>query len=406
MTSYPALLATSGHGAAGQSYESSDYYGNIGLGRCPMKLDPFTTESAVSRAIRVPGTISYLSWALDTAFDAGLTLSVNKNSSSTSLAVSVGGSTTGWVTDSSSAHAVSVSSGDVLDFDAKVSSPGNASYSGYFYCISARFDSDTGTGVLSTVGGPSASITPTTTQQFVKFVGVFGLDTSETDQNFYALTGGTWRSMACNIANNTFNGTTTFNSRKNFGDGYMAVSVSALESGYFEDGSVDDAVSEGDLLCYAFASSRNGNSGETFTLSWIGAHFLPSNAGQCMIGGSNPTTASLGAGTKYTSLFGGGETALTGTGGLPRATGLFPYALQASNFTNHISEAGPTGVATFTLLKNCTSALSITTSAGETGFITDAGPLSFDLGDTCANQITVTQGSITWASASLLLEAS
>jgi len=100
------------------------------------------------------------------------------------------------------------------------------------------------------------------------------------------------------------------------------------------------------------------------------------------------------------SLFGGGETGTT----QGRATGLFPYALTASDYTNLLTESD--GVATFTLLKCGSSALSIVSSS-QTGYIIDTDTVHFDVGDTCANQIAVaeTGGSVTWASAALLLEA-
>src|SRR5207244_9156979 len=113
----PTLLGTGGHDAGangGQSY-SGYRYSNVCLGRSAMfGTNGFTDETFVQQTIHVPGTISYLSWGLDTAFGAALTLTLKKNSSNTALAVSVGGSTTGWVTDSTD-H-VTVADGNTLDF--------------------------------------------------------------------------------------------------------------------------------------------------------------------------------------------------------------------------------------------------------------------------------------------------
>jgi len=61
MTNYPTVFGTGGHGAS-TTYDSLDYYGNVGLGRCPMEGN-FITETDVGQIIRVPGTISCLSWA-------------------------------------------------------------------------------------------------------------------------------------------------------------------------------------------------------------------------------------------------------------------------------------------------------------------------------------------------------
>src|SRR5437870_3037668 len=102
MTNFATLLGTGGHGASTQPYNAGNRYSNVGLGRCAMfGTSGFTQELFVSQTIRVPGTISYLSWGLDVAFGTALTLTVKRNHSNTALAVSIGASTTGWVTDSS-----------------------------------------------------------------------------------------------------------------------------------------------------------------------------------------------------------------------------------------------------------------------------------------------------------------
>jgi hypothetical protein len=158
-----------------------------------MLLGGFTTESDVSQTIRVPGTISYLSWGLDPAFaEATLTLTLNVNSSSSALAISISTSTTGWVTDST--HSVSVSSGDVLDFATNVGAL--STYSGSFNCVSARFDATTASAqMLATVG--SSLISPTITPKYVNFLGILGVgNTMESEQQFYCLAAGTWKNMA------------------------------------------------------------------------------------------------------------------------------------------------------------------------------------------------------------------
>lgn len=145
---------------------------------------------------------------------------------------------------------------------------------------------------------------------------------------------------------------------------------------------------------------------------WIGAHFLATDSALCMIGGSNGSSAAIvSPATKYTSLFGGGTFDPSGTGGMARATGLFPYALTASHYTNHVTDADMcSGVATFTLLKNGSASALAISSGGHTGYITDnTDTVGFAVDDTCANSIVMTSGTgtyIDWASASLLLETS
>ena len=129
----PTLLGTAGHAASvDQEWLSADSdYSNVGLGRSAMMDTSFTVESYVSQTIRVSGKVSYLSWRVSDAFGTTLTLALNKNSSSTALAVSIGPSTMGWVTDSSSAPTGSVANGDTLDFVTNVSAD-KTDYGGSF----------------------------------------------------------------------------------------------------------------------------------------------------------------------------------------------------------------------------------------------------------------------------------
>lgn len=400
----PTLLGTDGHTAA-TSYTLGTYYNNVGLGRCPMNASRFTTESYASQTIRVPGTISYLSWALDAGFGALLTLTLNKNSSSTTLAVSFPSTVTGWVTDST--HSVTVSSGDQLDFAANVGT--TTSYNGDFYCISARFDASTASAqLLATVGW--ARISPSSTPKFVNFLGILGEgDTTESNQQFECLAPGTWQHMACNVESNDFTEATYVHNRVNDSDGSMIITIPSDHNGYFEAPNADsDSVSYGDLLDYKLISQVDGSNG--FTMYWIGAHLVATDSTQCMIGGTPAGgNISVDAGiTYYTSLFGGGNYV---QGSLPRTTGLFPYALSASNFTSYITATSSSGAgsATFTVLKNgSASALAVSSSAGQTGYFTTANSdtVTFAQGDTCANQIVGTGGtgtSVTWAGAAVLL---
>lgn len=403
MTTIPTLLGTGGH--ADGSFTAPNYYSNVGLGRCPFLAAPFTTESYVSQTIRVAGAVSYLSWRLDTAFGTTLTLTLRRNSSNTALAISIGATTTGWVTDST--DSATVSSGDALDFAAGLGST-PITYGGNFYCISARFDATTGSAqMLAAVGYSGNSLAPTT--KFVNFLGIAGngLEADgmtvlpESSTQFYCLAAGTWQNMACHLESNTFDEVTTVTNRINGSNGHMAISISASTSGYFEDTSSIDknSVSVGDLLDYQFFASASGSG--SLGLDWIGAHFLATTTTQCMIGGSAIFPESIFSGTNYSSLFGGGDVETY----TARATGLFPYDSIASNFTTFIPTAG--GAATFTTMINgLLSTLTASCSAIESGYFTDTShTVAFDVGDTCANRINVTSGTLTWASASLLLDA-
>jgi len=146
-------------------------------------------------------------------------------------------------------------------------------------------------------------------------------------------------------------------------------------------------------------------------MDWIGSHFVASDSTLCMIGGA-PTyntlmTPNILAGvTDYSSLFGAGNAADV----LDRSSGLVPYDLGASMFTNHVTASS--AAATFTLLKNgSSSGLAVSALSGHTGYFM-SGPtdsVAFAKGDTCANEIQVvgTTGStsITWVGAALLLTA-
>ena len=126
-----------------------------------------------------------------------------------------------------------------------------------------------------------------------------------------------------------------------------------------------------------------------------------------MIGGSGTRSVEFNK-TYFGSLFGGGA---LGENTIPRATGLFPYALSASKFTNYVTVVfDGTSAATFTLLKNgASSGLAVSSGAGRTGYFmtSNVDHVNFDQGHTCANQVVGSAGtSVTWASGALLLETS
>jgi hypothetical protein len=190
----------------------------------------------------------------------------------------------------------------------------------------------------------------------------------------------------------------------------MSISIASSHSGGFEDTTGNsNSVSSGDYLDYQLSSTAS--MGGVLEMNWIGAQFFATDLGQCMIGGtpnSNDTNRVVAAGnTVYSSLFGGGDPGST----IPRGTGLIPYDLVASNFTNHISAVSneTTSAATFSLLQNGTAALSISSSPGMTGWWTDTDTASFNAGDICANKIEGAGNpgtSVTWGGAGLLLTTS
>lgn len=342
-------------------------------------------------------------WGVSSQFDETLTLALNKNSSSTTLAVSIGATTTGWVTDST--DSARVSSGDALDFVTHLGGDKTDGYSGSFYCVSARFDADTDSAQLLATVGPG-QIFPTTTLQYVNFLGTMGDGSpTESDQQFRCLTAGKWQNMACYIQFNGFNRATTVHNRINNSNGSMSFSIPANTSGSFEDTANSDAVNAGDLLDYGIIGASESGTG-SFEMIWVGAHFLASTASYCMIGGAADMPATIDSSqTDYSSLFGGGNPFRTD---IARATGLLPYSLTASKYTNHVTNAGDnnTGAATFTLLKNGNSALALSSSTGETGYISSSEIVSFSAGDTCANQLVLITEPVYWASGTLLLQAS
>jgi hypothetical protein len=407
MTSYPTLLGTGGHGAASQLYSSETYYySNVGLGRCAMETGGSKTEPCTSQTIHVDGSVSYLSWGLDTAFDATLTLTLNVNTSSTSLAVSIGSSTTGWVTDAN--DSVKVKDGDALDFATYVGIDALYSYSGDFYCVSARFDADSGSAQMLATVGPTDPYGPTTEQKFSNFLGILynlsGPDPIEKNQRFQSLASGTWTHMACYLGSNGFTGTVEIRNRNDSTNGLLSIVIFSDTKGYFESPDTD-SVSSNDFVDYAIWATVTGEG--TIEVNWVGAHFVADNPALCMIGGSPGILAVEGGGTYYSSLFGGGQLGTI----VQRATGLCPYDLRASKFTNFLTAADPDCTVTFTLLKNgSASALAVSSSAGQSGYFVDnSDSVCFVAGDTCANRVAVFSGeggqTVTWAGAGLLWEA-
>ena len=93
-----------------------------------------------------------------------------------------------------------------------------------------------------------------------------------------------------------------------------------------------------------------------------------------------------------------------------RATGMFPYALTASSYTNNLPcDQTQTASATFTLLiEGCASTLTICSGGGSGYFIDYTDSVDFAAGQTCTNEIVVvgdTGTYVTWAGAALLLRA-
>jgi hypothetical protein len=406
MTNY-TLLGTGGHGTGSQSYDyGGDYYSNVGLGRHPMKQPPFTTEPNVQQIIRVAGTVSYLSWGLDTAFGTTLTLALRVNSSNSALAVSNLASTTGWFTDST--HSASVSSGDLLDFRAHVASGSETSftYIGYFFCTSARFVADTASAQMLATVGPDTFDAPFSSDNFVNFLGILAARvTNETDQQFDCLApgaetaAGTWQNMACYVDSNGFTQSTTITNRINGSPGSMGISIAGGQTGYLEaDAAQSDLVNIGDKLDYGVSTPET--SLLTLTMDWIGAHFPAAGAASCMVGGSAGSPEMIIGTTNYSSLFGAGK--IYNGNLVARATGLFPYTLSATKFTNY-RPGDQSGDATFTLLKNGSpSALAVSSTGG--GYWTDnTDTVAFAVGDTCANEV---EGAVpAWAYGALLLTA-
>lgn len=409
----PTLLGTGGHSTpvGGQTYTNGNLYSLVGLGRCAMEgvSYAFNSESRASQTIRAAGAISYLSWQLDSSFGSGLTvtltLKLRQNASDTSLAVSFYPSSSGWITDGT--HSVSISSGDALDFVTHVG-PATTTYDGSFYCVSARFDATTDSAQMITSVGPINNITPAIDPQFGNFVGILGADPTQ-DEHYYkfkCLPAGTWQNMAGHIESNTFDKGTTFHNRINGSNGSMGFSASPGQTGTFEDVLHSDSVSVDDMLCYSFVATASMGAGD-ITIDWLGAHFLATDSTQSVIGGASDGPSQImvtgSAITKYNSLFGGGNIDTT----TPRATGLLPYALTATRLTNHLT-MNASAAGTFTLVHNESgSSQALSFSSGQTGWLTDNdnNPVSFDVADRCANQISVSTGTIEWASAGLLVQA-
>ena len=249
---------------------------------------------------------------------------------------------------------------------------------------------------MFTAFGP-ADISPLTTRKFVNFQGVLDSGTgTEANHQFYCLADGTWKNLACNAETNEFNRSSVVTNRINGSNGSMSVSIPAATSGYYEDTSDSDSVDAGDLLDYGIIGAPLAGSG-SIRMDWIGAHFVADDPDLCMIGGSQGGGQFM-SDTRYSSLFGGGSA----FGNLPRATGLISYDVDASNFANFLTNA--TGAATFTLLVDG-SASALTTSATSSGYWIDTeNSVAIDVDHTCTNRIAVTSGTITWASAGLLLE--
>lgn len=165
-----------------------------------------------------------------------------------------------------------------------------ASTSGHFYDVSGSFDTvavnddvaysltlssgdgwpigigcifnTTAGGALSMFGaetGGSVGITTTGTK-YMPMSGVLYLQSSESDCKIRTKVNGTWKGMAMYNGYNIRTAATVFKSRINGADGNQACNVPASSTGWFQDTSNSDTVSEDDELAHAVtASSGSGD---------------------------------------------------------------------------------------------------------------------------------------------------
>lgn len=414
MTSHPTILGNGGqpNTAVLLSYSYlSNRFSCAGVGSQSAMVQPsiaynprsvgFTVEGQTSQKIHADGAVSHLAFGIqDEPWGDTFTFSLRQNASGV-LAVTFGATDTGWMTDTSSA---TVASGDLLDFEADIGT-GNSAYTGNFNCASASFTASTNSVQLLSASGPF-SLAPNSSHP-AHMVGVFEVQTSETNTQFCALTAANWQYLSVQVESNSFELSATVISRIGGTNGHMSVVIpTGFTSGNIEDTSHVDTVAATDLLNYYLSTSATTSPG--CKIDYIGCHYLAATTSNCILGGmpGGPETIPYSA-TNYSALFGSGilETNISDT---DFATGKFPYNATVKNYSANIMA----GEGTCTLVINGSvsgTPLAITATGSTSGWVTDVSDTASVLaGNSCANRVAGngSSGSIQWNGGGLVVTAS
>lgn len=231
--------------------------------------------------------------------DASATYTLQKNSTDTSVVVTVGSGQTGFFSDTS--NTASLSAGDYLGWEATA---GGTTGQCNVTVMGFETEPDTASNTVTFFGINSSSSDAFTSAGtwFYCPQGQRGESTTESEQQFEMVNSCTAKRMIAMTGVNSWDADVTLVSRVNGADGNMTVTVGASQTGAFEDSSNSDSLSDGDLFNWKITVASGSG---TFNLEKLGCN-LVSTDDQCYlwVGTDGPGTAVDDGLTRYIALAG------------------------------------------------------------------------------------------------------
>lgn len=377
------------------STASTAWYAPLGSGPAPGTI-AITTEANVEHIHRgATVTLKRLYVRVQTnGRSTASTVTIRKNGSGTSLAVSIGAGVTGTVSDLS--NTVTLNAGDT-------------------YCVEVATGTGTGNllipGITLSMEASGQCIFPVTSAGSQSFVNanvtrhqtsvgpLAGVQTTESIVQTKALVAGVLSNLQIYATANGSTNATTAKNRINATDGTLSVSVSAGATGRTEDTTDTDSIAADDLYNTALVS---GAGTASFTHSFIGYTFTPSSARKSQINSRTATSVLAASTTRYGQIM--GRCAFNSTEGNVQIVA--PFDCRLSKLTAKVSANASTTTTTVRLRvggASVNNTLSIT--AGATGQITDGSSTDVVPAGSLINVIASgSDGSVTFQGFSLLVE--
>lgn len=230
-----------------------------------------TTEAEAAITCRVPGTLSKLRANVKTnTRGTSTTVTVMQNGSASSLAVSVGASTTGVISDTT--NSVSLADGDTYSLRMVTGTGG-----GNFQCFSADAQHVPNSGSAKQFSSQrSVALASNSVTRGYSVCGRSPAESTESNAFNVAPVDLTMSKMQVYVSANTRSSTTTYDSRNNGGTGNQSVSVATTLTGLFEDASNTDSVTAGNT--FNVLQTTGGGSG-TITTARVGMVVATDGAG-------------------------------------------------------------------------------------------------------------------------------
>lgn len=236
------------------SASSTSYFRHIGLANSPTNFEP--TEANISHTMGRPGKFANLTaTVLANTRSSATQIGLRKNGADTALALNIPGSTTGVFSDHDPANAVSVAAGDTVALAyATGSGTGDIVIAGGALLTFEDYY-DRPVSIMGILGSTNfqAALLPVDLSSNTKYVQSqigFGnqLNLDTTAQQTLPFLNGTIRNFQVRVSSNTRTGDVTFTLMKNTVATSCEVTITAGNTGVFQDTAGEVTFSAGDLF--------------------------------------------------------------------------------------------------------------------------------------------------------------